>query len=86
MITIVKVNLLTDDEELPSELRSRLTAVLQEVMRDDPEGQAHAKVTLEWQHAIHNRDYMASVQTRSFAERIPAPRAAAKTTSSRKRR
>lgn len=80
MISIIKVNLLTDDEELPSELRSRLTTLLQDVIRDDPEGPATAKVTLEWAHTIHNRDYMVSVQTRAHAERITLPKEAKKTT------
>lgn len=70
MITLVKINVLTDDETLPIELKERLEHLLQELMQDDPEGATHAKTTLEWKHAIHNRDYMKSLPTKMGAETI----------------
>jgi hypothetical protein len=74
MITLVKVNVITDDETLPVELKEKLVEVLQTFFEDDPEGPEHAKVTLEWKHQIHNRDYMKSLQTRMGAEQIQRPK------------
>jgi len=75
MITILKVNVLTDDAAVPSELREQITALLRTVIRDDPEGVEHAKVSLEWKHTVHNRDYMNTLPPTSHVERIRLPQA-----------
>lgn len=59
MITLIKVNILTDDDQLPSWFRDELMKVLQTAVNDDPEGAEHGKVTLEW-----------SLQTKMGAEVI----------------
>lgn len=70
MITLVKVNVLTDDEAVPSELRERVTELLRAIIRDDPEGIDYAKVSLEWKHTVMNRDYMVALPPTAHAERI----------------
>lgn len=75
MITLVKVNILTDDEAVPSDLRDKVTEMLRDLIRDDPEGPDDAKVSLEWKHTVHNRDYMASLPATAHVERITIPRA-----------
>lgn len=86
MITIVKMNVLTDDDSVPADLREKLIDVLRTVIRDDPEGVPHAKVSLEWRHTVHNRGYMETlpgvpgreVISPKKAEKRPAPKRAAK--------
>jgi hypothetical protein len=73
MITLVKVNLLTDDESVPGEIREKLTELLRDLIRDDPEGEAHARVSLEWKHTVHNRDYMATLPATAHVERVTLP-------------
>lgn len=70
MITLVKVNVLTDDEAVPTEMRDKVTTMLRELIRDDPEGAQHARVSLEWKHTVMNRDYMDSLPPTAHAERI----------------
>lgn len=73
MITLLKVNVLTDDEAVPTEVRDKVIDVLRALIRDDPEGASHAKVSLEWKHTVHNRDYMATLPATAHAERITLP-------------
>ena len=75
MMTILKLNLLTDDEELPTNLREAAIGWLRDIVRNDPEGHEHAHVSLEWKHTLHNRDYMASLPTTPRVERIVLPTA-----------
>lgn len=84
MITLVKVNVLTDDEAIPTELRDKITDILRELIRDDPEGASHARVSLEWKHTIHNRDYMSTLPATAHAERIVPTRAAEKKPATKK--
>lgn len=65
MITIVKVNVITDDEGMPEYLRAEFEAVLQNAVREDPEGAAHANVQLEWKHTVMPRAYMSTLAGRS---------------------
>lgn len=58
MISVLKVNLLTDDEQLPHDLKERLEGLLQEVIKDDPEGSEHAVVVLEYKSTVNTRAYM----------------------------
>lgn len=91
MITLVKVNILTDDEAVPSELREKVAEMLRTLIQDDPEGVDHAKVSLEWKHSVMNRDYMASLPPTAHAERITLarkaePKSAARTATPRRAR
>lgn len=74
MITLVKVNVLTDDEAVPTELRDKVTEILRQLIRDDPEGPDQARVSLEWKHTVMNRDYMDRLPPTAHAERIKAVR------------
>lgn len=74
MITVVKINVLTDDASVPAELRERLTQHLRALIQDDPEGVEHAIVSLEWKCNVMNRDYMEALQQTPHAERIRLPR------------
>lgn len=68
MITLVKVNVLTDDVEIPSVLREKVTAFLREILADDID--VDASVSLEWKHTIHNHDYMRTLPPTNHVERI----------------
>jgi hypothetical protein len=72
MISVLKLNLITDDQGLPEELREGIEKLLQQVMRDDPEGHEHAHVALEWKQTVMPRSYMETLGTRP-ADRIKVP-------------
>lgn len=74
MITLVKVNILTDDDGLPAEFHDRLVDLLTELAKDDPEGPEHAKVNLEWKQSIFPRSYMESLPIPMKAEAVVAPK------------
>lgn len=74
MITLVKCNILTDDDGLPAELHDRLAALLAELAKDDPEGPEHVRITLEWKQSIFPRSYMESLPIPMKAEPIVTPK------------
>lgn len=80
MITLVKMNVLTDDDGLPAELHDRMEKLLVAIAKDDPEGPEHAKITLEWKQSIFPRSYMESLPIPMKAEAVvvPQPKAAPK--------
>lgn len=74
MITLLKINILTDDPAVPAELREKVIALLSDLITDDPEGRDHARVSLEWRHTVHGREYMATLPPTIHAERIQLPK------------
>lgn len=72
MISVVKVNVITDDAGLPGWLKDEIEKVLQTAMREDPDGPAHANIQLEWKETVMPRSYMTTLVGRS-AERIKIP-------------
>jgi hypothetical protein len=86
VITLVKVNILTDDDGLPAEFHERLLDLLKELGKDDPEGPEHAKINLEWKQSIFPRSYMESLPIPMKAEAVVAPTTAKPTREARKRR
>lgn len=82
MITLVKVNVLTDDPGLPEWLRDKIEKVLQDAIRDDPEPQ-HANVQLEWKDTVNTTAYMTGLTGKS-PERIRLPLGQSSTGASRR--
>jgi len=74
MITLLKVNILTDDDGLPAELHEKLEKLLRDLGKDDPEGEEHAKITLEWKQSIFPRAYMQSLPIPMKAEAVVVPK------------
>lgn len=70
MITLVKLNVLTDDPELPKAIERRMTEVLREFVDDDPDGAAHAKMTLEFKATPFPTSYMQTLQTKAGSTRV----------------
>jgi hypothetical protein len=78
VVTLLKVNILTDDDGLPAELHDQLVALLQRLAKDDPEGPEHAKILLEWKQSIFPRSYMESLPTPMKAEAVAVPKTRAR--------
>lgn len=75
MHTLLKVNLITDDETLPIDLKEAIERALGEVAANDPEGAANAKVALEWRYTVMPRPYMASLMRNTVVQTsVPAPK------------
>jgi len=73
-ITLLKVNILTDDTGLPEELKDKLVVLVKELANDDPEGIERAKIVLEWKQSIMPRSYMESLPIPLKAEAVVTPK------------